>query len=118
MGDFPAMVETYRAIDQFGSLDEADLSPWWNNKASVIRDPALKITTYTRGKAVLMIVANLGTIPVRSRIQFASNSRLTNSLKRVRDLEKDEQVGWILVQDRSFQLSVPGRDFVILLATP
>ena len=118
MGDFKAMIELMNAIDEFGSLDEATLSPWWSNTTEVVRDPELKVTTYSHGNRTLIVVANLGKTPLTSTIRFAPNAPFPADAKRVADLEGKGRSRWTPVEDKTIRVTVPAEDFRIFLAAP
>ena len=67
---------------------------------------------------MLMVISNLGKAPIRSVIQLAPDVPQADRLVRLRDLEIETAARWTPLRDRSFQVTVPGENFRILLLAP
>lgn len=117
-GDFEEMAAVYRALDAFGSLDDAEVRPWWSVSAARSSDPGLAVTTYTRDDAVLVVVANLGARAVDAEIDLSAALLSGATPVRARDLEHAPPSRWLRVSDRRLAVSVPARSFRLLLARP
>ena len=117
-GDFPEMVKIVAALDEFGSLDDSDLLPWWRNHDVFERDERLKITAYSRDSATLMIVSNLTEQSIASTIRIRTGLLKRAKPVRFSDLEQPGDRIWRSMSDSRFDIVVPARDFRILLLSP
>ncbi len=108
--DAETRVPVYRALDRFGSLDEARLDPWWEPTPAIRHDPGLRVTAYRKPDRVLLIVANWGDRPIESAIVLDPAALGLPGASSFRDLEHPRAKARAL-REGSFEAKVPARDF-------
>ena len=110
--DFRALVDVYNALDEFGSLDDAKVHPWWGSDSPIKSAPDLQVTAYSRPDALLVVAANFGEEAVTRSISIDPARGIT----KVRELERGDR--WEKISGNRFEASIPPGDFRLFLVRP
>lgn len=116
--DFPKLAAVYRALDRFGSLDDARLLPWWRHGSLLEGADDLHVSAYVRNGVAMLVVANLGDIRVKGAWPVDSNGLGIRPVARVRDLERDGVGEWRELRDGRLDVDIDVGDFRLLVVAP
>jgi hypothetical protein len=113
VSDLDTADEIYRAVDRFGDIGSAVVHPWWENGAAIRRPDGLRATAWVRDGRALLVLANLGGIELKGRVELDREALAIAGVQRVRDLERPDAKASAI--DRGgFAVTVPPRDLRIL----
>jgi hypothetical protein len=112
-GALDALVDVYRAIDRFGTMEGAVFVPWWSSNPLVSHDSKLRVSLYRREQRDLIVAANLGDRAVATQLQFAPNETGGRRVVRAWDAETPRRS--LPSDGAQVRVAIPGRDFRLIL---
>lgn len=110
----PSLVEIVAAIDRFGSLDDAELDPWWSQADWISNDSHSKVSVYSRDTSALVVVANWSSQDDDVELRLSARSGGRPKFVKWSDAEQSGKPPVELL-DGAIRIRVPARNFRLLL---